>query len=275
MARPSFLALVLGAAVLAGCASPREQAAALASQRQMWPRIVEAGHFDLFTYAPAAFTPGAPLSVYIEGDGFAWITPTRLSDDPTPRQAVALALAAADPAANVIYIARPCQFVTGRHRRNCHPAYWSSARFAEEVVAATDRVVERYMIESGAKGVRLVGYSGGGAVVALLAAHRTDVERVVTIAGVLDTQAWTALDDSTPLLHSLNPADVAERIAAIPQVHLVGGDDRVVPVAVARSFAARVPLDRRPQVTVVPGQKHECCWAERWPSLLRAIEVAP
>lgn len=271
MARPAFLALVLGLTVLGGCASPHERAAALAAQRQMRPRIVEAGLFDLFTYAPAAFTPGAPLSVYIEGDGFAWITPTRLSDDPTPRHALALALAAADPAANVVYIARPCQFVTGQHRRNCHPAYWSSARFADEVVAAVDKAIDQYLVASGASGVRLAGYSGGGAVVVLLAARRQDVRELVTVAGVLDTRVWTELDGSTPLVHSLNPADVAERVAGIHQVHFVGAKDEVVPAAVARAYVARFPAGRRPEVRVVPDQGHECCWAERWPSLrLRA-----
>lgn len=271
MARPDFLALVLGAAMLAGCASPSERAAALAAQRQMLPRIVEAGHFDVFTYAPMAFTPGAPLTVYVEGDGFAWITPTRLSDDPTPRQPIALALAAADPAANVVYVARPCQFVTGRHRRNCDPAYWSSARFAEEVVAAMDKVVEHFLAAGGTKGVKLVGYSGGGAVAVLLAARRGDVRQLVTVAGVLDTRVWTDLDGSTPLVHSLNPADVAQQVAGIPQVHFVGAKDEVVPAAVARAYAARSPAARRPEVRVVPGQGHECCWAESWPSLrLRA-----
>lgn len=250
------------------CGSNLDDASSLAARKRLAPQIVNAGPFDLLAFAPASFTPGMPLTVYVEGDGFAWVTSTRLSDDPTPRRPVALELAVADPAPNVVYVARPCQYVKGTQRRNCHPAYWSSARFAEEVVAATDRVVEHFRSVANASAVRLTGYSGGGALAVLVAARRADVQRVVTVAGVVDTEAWTSLDGTTPLFHSLNPAQVAERVAGIPQIHFVGADDKVVPAAVARSFADRFPPDRRPPVTIVPRQGHECCWAEVWPALL-------
>lgn len=266
----ALLPLCIG--TLAGCASPRNEALDLAARRQLRPGIIPAGTFDLFTLAPTRFTPGVPLSIYIEGDGFAWRDRYRLSDDPTPRNPVALKLAVADPGPNVVYIARPCQYVSGPNRRNCHPAYWSTARFAETVIAAIGTAIDAYAADSGTSGLRLTGYSGGGAVAVLLAARRTDVLRVVTVAGVLDTDAWTRLDDSTPLVHSLNPADTAERIAGIPQLHLVGAEDKVVPPAVAQSFARRFPPDRRPEVRIVPGQGHECCWAEGWPSLLARID---
>ena len=51
------------------------------------------------------------LRVYIEGDGFAWVNRTTPSDDPTPRNPLGLKLAAADPSPNVLYLARPCQYV--------------------------------------------------------------------------------------------------------------------------------------------------------------------
>lgn len=229
---------------------------------------VDGGPFDLFTLAPQRWVRGAPLSVYIEGDGHAWIHRTRLSDDPTPRQPVALELALRDPAPNVIYLARPCQYGEGGRRRNCHPAYWSTARYAEEVVVATGRVIDRYVADAAAEGVRLRGYSGGGAVALLVAARRSDVIEVVTIAGLLDTDAWTRLQGATPLIDSLNPADAADRLVGIPQRHLLGTEDEVVPAAVAESFLRRFPADRRPGVAIVPGQDHRCCWAERWPELL-------
>lgn len=254
---------------LAGCASPDHQAIALAGQRRMVPVEVDGGFFDLFTFAPPHWVPGAPLSVYIEGDGRAFLHRTRLSDDPTPRQPVALELAVRDPASNVIYLARPCQYGRAGGRRNCHPAYWSTARYAEEVVAATSRVIDHYVAASAAGGVRLYGYSGGSAVALLVAARRSDVTEVTTIAGLLDIDAWTRMQGVTPLTGSLNPADAADRLMNVAQTHLVGGDDDVVPVAVAESFLRRFPADRRPRVAVIPGLDHRCCWAERWPGLLR------
>ncbi|MBY0406928.1 MAG: hypothetical protein K2Q01_04500, partial [Rickettsiales bacterium] len=54
-----------------------------------------------------------PVRVYIEGDGNAWLTRSQPSPDPTPFVPVALQLALRDPSANVAYIARPCQYITG------------------------------------------------------------------------------------------------------------------------------------------------------------------
>jgi hypothetical protein len=65
--------------------------------------------------------PGAALSVYIEGDGLAWMSRRRLSRDPTPVDPLALDLAALDPAANVVYLARPCQHT--EHDPLCEPVY--------------------------------------------------------------------------------------------------------------------------------------------------------
>lgn len=263
------LAVVLALGGLAGCASSREQIAEMATRHQLIPLVVKAGAFDLYTLGPRSFVPGQPLSLYIEGDGFAWRNRYQPSDDPTPRDPVALKLALGDPGANVVYVARPCQYVTGANRRNCHPAYWTSARFAEEVIAATQVVLDHYGAKAQAGSVKLYGYSGGGAVAVLLAARRHDVVQLVTVAGVLDSDAWTAMDDSTPLFQSLNPAMVAGQVAAIPQRHLVGGDDKVVPLAVARSYGARGAAN---SITLISGQDHDCCWAAAWPGLLQRIQ---
>ncbi|MBT6479066.1 MAG: alpha/beta hydrolase, partial [Gammaproteobacteria bacterium] len=46
----------------------------------------------------------------------------------------------------------------------CESRYWSSHRFSEKVVASMNEAVDQLMKESGAKQLRLVGFSGGGAV---------------------------------------------------------------------------------------------------------------
>ncbi len=264
----AFLLFVF-ALVLAGCASRMETADGLARPRGWVSAIVATPEFDLFTFAPRTFVPSQPLVVYVEGDGYAFISPTQVSDDPTPREPVGLELAAADPRANVVYIARPCQYVSGPHRHNCVPAYWATARFAEPVVAAVDAVVAHYVRASGARRVAYVGYSGGAAVAALVAARRADSASLITVGGVLDHATWTSLDGMTPLWYSLNPADFAGRLAGLPQVLFVGGDDTVVPEVVDRAYAARFPAGRQPDVVVVPGYDHECCWAAHWTELLR------
>lgn len=264
------LLLLLAMTLPSGCATPLRNADDLALRRGLHRAVIDGGPFALATYA-SDFRGGAPLTVYIEGDGYAWIDRFHPSDDPTPRNPVALEMASADPAPNLVYIARPCQYVEGADRRNCSPAYWTMARYAEEVIAATDRVIDHYKTLAGAVGVRLIGYSGGAAVAALLAERRGDVRELVTVAGVLDSSAWTAMRGTDPLSASLNPADRADRLTDLPQHHFVGQDDEVVPQAVTLSFLAHLPAGHRPRPIVIPAQPHEGGWAERWPALLGMI----
>jgi hypothetical protein len=108
----------------------------------------------------------------------------------------------------------------------------------------------------------------------LLAIERDDVEQVVTVASNLDTAEWTRRMGLSQLIGSLNPADFTSRLADIAQVHWVGGRDRTVPLYVTERFAARFPLDKRPEIRIVDEFDHRCCWAQHWPELLRANKGA-
>lgn len=270
--RGALLVPLLALLLVGGCDTRRDQVTSLAASHRMTASVIDGGPFDLYTLTPPVFAAGRPLSVYLEGDGYAFLNRWQLNDDPTPRRAVALEMAVRDPAPNVVYVARPCQYVTGGNFRNCHPAYWSVARYADPVIAATNRVIDRLLATGGARGVRLYGHSGGGAVALLVAARRDDVLGVVTVSGMLDTLAWTRMNDMPALAQSLNPADAAARLESLPQVHFVGAEDEVVPEAVARAYAAHFPAGLAPQVRVVPGQDHQSHWAEAWPDLLRQID---
>jgi pimeloyl-ACP methyl ester carboxylesterase len=217
-----------------------------------------------------AEAPGTTLAVYLEGDGRAWVTRSRLAMDPTPEEPIALRLAAADPAPNVLYLARPCQFLSGAERHGCAPSLWSEARYGSAVLDAVDRAVTRARDAIGARSLELIGYSGGGAVAALLAERRRDVALLVTVAGNLDTEAWTRLHGVSPLSLSANPADGAAALAALPQLHLAGGRDEVVPPAILRSFMAHLPAGAPARLEIVAEFDHECCWGARWPSLVAA-----
>ncbi|MEO0034960.1 MAG: hypothetical protein RLZZ501_983 [Pseudomonadota bacterium] len=273
--RAASLLVVAVLILLAGCATPRDDSLAAAARRGWQAEQIAAGPFTLFALAPARWRDGAPLTVYIEGDGYAWVNRYRLSDDPTPRRAVALDLALADPAPNLVYLARPCQYVAGAARRGCDPAYWSDARYAPEVIDATLAAIALLQRRSGATEVRLVGYSGGGTVALLAAARRPGIARVITVAGVLDVAAWVRAQEVTPLTVSLDPADFVPALAGVPQVHIVGAEDEVVPRAVAESYLSRFPAAGRPALVVVPGQGHHRGWERHWPALLARVETAP
>lgn len=214
--------------------------------------------------------PDQPLTVYIEGDGFAWRTRSQPSLNPTPIKAQGLALAAKDPAANVLYLARPCQFTPISANPRCDVRYWTSRRFAEEVVVSMNQAVEQYAARLPGQPLHLVGYSGGATIAALLAARRQDVASLRSVAGNLDVAEVNRLHRVTPMPDSLNAIDVAPLLSGLPQIHYVGSEDKIVPPSIAQRFAsAAAGLCTR--VRVVPGMSHDGDWAQGWSQLISEL----
>jgi hypothetical protein len=210
--------------------------------------------------------------VYVEGDGKAWQSRTRLSDDPTPENPVALKLASTPQDATVIYLGRPCQFVM-RDGASCPSKWWSTARYADEITNTLNRVLDQ-LLPAARSGLVLVGYSGGGNVATLMAAQRNDVTGLVTIAANLDTDAWTALHRVTPLAESVNPASRAADLAHVPQVHFQGGKDSVVPASVTEAFTGRFAQKTNIHILREASFDHHCCWAADWVRLRQAAKQA-
>jgi len=253
--------------VLAGCADPGRHAETLARSGQLQRGQVNTDRFVLTSFYRIA-NPDRPLTVYIEGDGFAWRSRTIPSDDPTPHVATGLALAAADPEANIVYLARPCQFTPQALDRHCDKAYWTDKRFSEEVVATMNQAVTHYAAQVPGQPINLIGYSGGGALVVLIAARRHDVASLRTVAGNLDHAEVNRLHQVSAMPASLNAIDVARQVAAIPQIHFSGTDDSVVPPLIAQRFVSAT-ASRCARSIFVAGMNHESDWARRWPDLLR------
>ena len=90
----------------------------------------------------------------------------------------------------------------------------------------------------------------------------------MTVAGNLDTAAWTALHRVEPLSGSLNPADYWQHLQETPQLHWVGGNDPVIPTAISEAYRSRFPAAVRPEVHRIAEFDHVCCWVERWPELV-------
>lgn len=266
-----YLALTLLSALLMSCTSLQDRhatALAIADGGDLTQGSLDTGQFRLATFYRGLDHQSSALAVYIEGDGHAWKQRHVLSVDPTPIDPVALKLAAKDPSPAVLYIARPCQFLRPEALKDCNPKYWSTHRYAEEVIRSVNAVVDWGVRKSGAAGVTLYGYSGGGAVAALVAARRSDVIRLISIAANLDHVLWTRLQGISPLTGSLNPADITDKLKNIPQVHFAGSEDKVVPVSILESYQARYEDTTNIILQVIPGYDHYCCWAEYWPDLL-------
>jgi pimeloyl-ACP methyl ester carboxylesterase len=263
--------------LLAACSSipsPRERqlhANALAIQMNWQSLRLRSGRFDLLAYVPRHIGTDETLTIYIEGDGFAWVSGSMPSADPTPREPLALKLALAHPGGNAAYLARPCQYVDAE-QPPCAQHYWTEMRFAEEVIVSENFAVDALKQHFGARRLVLVGYSGGGAVAALLAARRDDVTRLVTVAGNLDHRAWTAHHRVAPLSGSHNAADVAERLAHLPQTHYVGAKDRVIPPELSQHWPHAIIGPQAANLHVIPDADHACCFAKQWQLLFTAIK---
>lgn len=206
--------------------------------------------------------PSRTLHIYIEGDGRPFLAHTLVTADPTPRDPLMLHLMALDPGP-AVYIGRPCYFGFA-HDPNCNSAYWTAKRFAPEVIESIGSVLRSEVARAHASSIEIYGHSGGGTLAVLLAARITGVTRVVAIAPTLDIAAWCALHGYTPLLGSLNPAELS--LQSLPIVYLVGSADTNTPPAFVEAAAARTGT--RDSVRVIQGYTHNCCWQQLWGGVL-------
>ncbi|PKQ38963.1 alpha/beta hydrolase [Pseudomonas sp. YY-1] len=261
------LALAITLSSFGGCAvNPQQHADALAQTAGLHPEQVATPVFLLTAYVRIT-RADQPLSIYIEGDGYAWRNRYQVSTNPTPKRALGLTLAVADGSANVVYLARPCQFTAMVANPRCEPAYWTGKRFAPEAIAALDTAISHYASRTPGQRIHLTGYSGGAAVAVLVAAQRQDIATLRTVAGNLDHDTVNRWHQVSLMPESLNPINVTAQVAHIPQIHFSGADDKIVPLSVAQLFASRVGACAH--VQVVDELSHEGDWATYWPQLLR------
>jgi pimeloyl-ACP methyl ester carboxylesterase len=118
--------------------------------------------------------------------------------------------------------------------------------------------------------VLLVGYSGGGTLVMLMARRMPLAVGVVTIAANLDPDAWTALHGYLPLTGSLDPSVEPSLPGTVREWHLVGDRDANVPYTAAERYLLRVPPAR---VWRYATFDHVCCWEREWPSVFRRVRA--
>lgn len=196
--------------------------------------------------------PDAGYRVYIEGDGAAFNANGLPSNNPTPHGVFMRDICFKDDAPNVVYLARPCQYVKDDY---CNVAYWTTKRFAPEVVEAEYAAVEQ--ITKG-EPVTLIGFSGGAQIAGLITVlhPKLNVQKVITIAGNLDHKAWTDYHKLPALDGSLNLKDYKKAFAQIPQKHFVGEKDKVIPPVLTEKFVAG------DKIVVVKGASHAKGWDE-------------
>ena len=270
---------LVGAACLAalcGCGTPGSM---LQTSDERARATLAANGFELLPASPYVLaalhpTPGPPqrLTVFIEGDGASWPRPSVPPSDPTPGKPLSLLLAVAHvnaqlpPGEAVAYLGRPCQYLSGGDLANCPGAWWTLGRFGTAPLKLMNARLDALKAQLPNAALRLVGYSGGGAAAALLAAQRSDVACLVTVAAPLDTNAWTRAKNVSALSESQNPLDVAAQLRGMPMTHFSGADDDVVPRGVNQKFMQAAQTREQLQ----SGFDHDAQWLKAWPALALA-----
>ena len=261
--------LSVSAFALTGCLNSFQNMRGEVSDRIAGAAFMAERQIDAEPFALTAFErmheKNAPATVYIEGDGVAWLSKRQRSLNPTPKNPVALHLASRDDSKNLVYLARPCQY-SGMidTSTKCHDKYWTSHRFAPEVIdsfnRALDEIKQRYKVTS----FHLVGFSGGANLAGLLAAQRQDILSLRTVAGNMDHRLHSQIHEVSELKGSLNAVDYADALSNLPQHHFVGALDDVVPETIIKTYQNQLSHLNCSAYTVLPKATHEQGWVNDW-----------
>lgn len=259
---------LITAVSVCGCA--KQQIKQITTAANFKQQYIQTKPFKLASWYKIDDKNFGSVNIYLEGDGRVRKSYTQISKDPTPRNKTLLELASLDPATNVVYLARPCQYSPDDLQTVCQNKYWTSARYSEEVVASINQAIDLIKQHSNADNINLIGYSGGGTIAMLIAARRDDINSIRTIAGNLDLSAMQEYYKCKPLTESLDPMDVAYSTRNIPQVHFIGEKDKTVPPQVVNNFKQKAKLHDT-QVVILPNIDHQNGWTAQWPELLKYI----
>lgn len=121
-------------------------------------------------------------------------------------------------------------------------------------------------------GFTLIGYSGGGAIVTLIASRREDINMLITVAGNVDILKWTTIHNISRLNESLNPADYTKGLENIKQYHLIGKEDDVIPKEVFLSYLSK--FENKDNITYkYYDATHNCCWNEPYKKFLEELKL--
>ncbi len=231
-------------------------------------RIYKGERFDLL-YSIIRNSTSKKAIIYIEGDGRAYVSRRRISSDPTPTNPVGLALSEQDPRTDkIIYVARPCQYTKKINSRNCEKRYWTTERFSPVIIDLYLEFFENLRRDLGVQNIEVIGYSGGGAIAAILAAQSSHVTGLKTVAGYLDHKKINQQTGVSQLIGSEDPMEFARYLEFIPQIHFVGSQDDLIPKSSVDGFYELTNIKRCLGVRVVSAG-HSHGWVKQWPILIK------
>ena len=172
----------------------------------------------------------SPIRIYIEGDGYAFNNYGYPTNNPTPCSAFLRNIAFNDPNPNVVYLGRPCQYVSDN---NCSQTDWTTGRFSQKIIDSTTQAIKQI---SGKHPIILIGYSGGALLSGIVIEQNQNlpIKKWITVAGVLNHKMWTNDLDLPPLTDSVDLITLPN----INQIHLIGDRDDTVSYKITQSIVA-------------------------------------
>lgn len=239
-----FRLIVLFFVFLAGCSS-------ISIPKDFMYKEINTDIFTLASWQKIS-NNNEPIKIYIEGDGASFDAYGRPTKDPTPKGRMIRELAFGDKSSNVVYLARPCQYIMSDV---CSVRHWTTARFAPEVISSLHQAIKQIV---GKRDVVLIGFSGGAQVAGLVASIKKDlkIRKIITIAGNLDHLSWTRYHNLPSLNESINLADYKNEYFKTPQKHFVGNNDRVIPPSLIYEFVEGNNID----IEIVEDASHSKGW---------------
>ncbi|VAW84001.1 hypothetical protein MNBD_GAMMA16-202 [hydrothermal vent metagenome] len=263
-----LLVLLLFCILMSSCVSPAQKIDNHAFKYGLDRLELSGSLFTHISYGNTKKNKVKRLHIYIEGDGIAWFTRTRIATDPTPSKSLMLDLMSLDQQ-NSLYLGRPCYFGQAQSPF-CHPLIWTHQRYSQEVVFSMVAALKKYMSLHPANELVFFGHSGGGTLAMLIAPYFDETVTVVTLAANLDITAWADHHGYTRLEGSLNPATMPPLPPHITQIHYAGENDSVVPAFIIKASSEK---QINSQFRILKGVDHICCWDRIWKNLLNEHQM--
>jgi predicted alpha/beta hydrolase family esterase len=206
----------------------------------------------------------AYLYLFIEGDGLPWITPQRISLDPTPSNPLMLQLMSSinSPA---VYLGRPCyfeqQYWDDQQLFDCHPIWWTHRRYAPEIVESMIQALKKKVLPE--QKIIIIAHSGGATLALLMAQKLPSLIAIVTLAGNLDPERWTEHHHYSPMIGSLNPIKQKKLDTDIIQLHFIGENDSNIFLQDSQNFIQK----KGGELISLLDIDHNCCWLDLWSNI--------
>lgn len=190
---------------------------------------INAGKYTIVTFQRITDNI-SPIHIYVEGDGNSFDAHGHPTSNPTPRGMLMRHLAMRDLSPNVVYMARPCQYIMSNA---CTRSDWTIGRFSTDIVDSVTTAIKDIATN---RPVVLIGYSGGAMITGLVINKNPDIDvrEWITIAGVLNHVEWTGHFGDVSLSSSLN----LDELPRVTQRHYIARGDRVVPNKLSQKWLA-------------------------------------